>query len=46
MHMEEPCFDILRTREQLGYSVYCTHTNMYNVIGFDVTVNSQANKYK
>ncbi|XP_013394471.1 nardilysin [Lingula anatina] len=46
MRMEEPCFDILRTREQLGYSVFCTHRDTNGVLGMSVTVCTQANKFK
>ncbi|XP_031561140.1 nardilysin-like [Actinia tenebrosa] len=45
MKMEEPCFDILRTREQLGYSVFCACRNTFGIIGFSVTVQSQAEKF-
>ncbi|EDO31509.1 predicted protein [Nematostella vectensis] len=45
MMMEEPCFDILRTREQLGYSVSCTCRNTFGVLGFSVSVQTQAEKF-
>lgn len=45
MQMEEPCFDILRTQEQLGYSVFCTCRNTFGVLGFSVTVQTQAGKF-
>ena len=41
--MEEPVFDILRTKEQLGYSVYASIRNTYGTLGFVVYVNSQVN---
>lgn len=45
MLMEEPVFDILRTKEQLGYSVFSMLRNTYGITGLSVTVNSQATKY-
>ncbi|XP_065834712.1 nardilysin-like [Oscarella lobularis] len=43
--MEEPCFDILRTKEQLGYSVYPTCRCTHGVLGFSVTVVTQVEKF-
>ncbi|CAG9829034.1 unnamed protein product [Diabrotica balteata] len=43
--IEEPLFDILRTKEQLGYHVYCALRDTYGVLGYSITVNSQANKF-
>lgn len=43
--MEEPCYAILRTREQLGYSVFCTCRNTDGILALSVTVCSQANKF-
>ncbi|XP_061744582.1 nardilysin-like [Nerophis ophidion] len=45
MHMEEPCFDFLRTKETLGYQVYPTCRNTSGVLGFSVTVATQATKF-
>lgn len=45
MLIEEPLFDILRTKEQLGYSVSCSLRDTYGVLGYSVTVNTQADKY-
>ncbi|XP_071521407.1 nardilysin-like [Panulirus ornatus] len=45
MVMDEPVFDVLRTREQLGYHVYCTNHNTFGILGLSITVNSQANKF-
>jgi len=45
MLMEEPVFDVLRTQEQLGYSVYNSLRNTHGVLGFTITVNTQATKY-
>lgn len=42
--MEEPLFDILRTQEQLGYSVSCSHRFNYGILGLSFTVQSQENK--
>ncbi|XP_056460504.1 nardilysin-like [Gadus chalcogrammus] len=45
MHMEEPCFDFLRTKEMLGYQVYPSCRNTSGVLGYSVTVETQATKY-
>uniref|UniRef100_A0A672JBN4 Nardilysin a (N-arginine dibasic convertase) n=1 Tax=Salarias fasciatus TaxID=181472 RepID=A0A672JBN4_SALFA len=45
MHMDEPCFDFLRTKETLGYHVYPTCRNTSGVLGFSVTVETQATKF-
>ncbi|KAK2835068.1 hypothetical protein Q5P01_015552 [Channa striata] len=45
MHMEEPCFDFLRTKETLGYQVYPICRNTSGVLGFSVTVETQATKF-
>uniref|UniRef100_A0A3P9K9K4 Nardilysin n=1 Tax=Oryzias latipes TaxID=8090 RepID=A0A3P9K9K4_ORYLA len=45
MLMEEPCFDFLRTKETLGYQVYPTFRNTSGVLGFSVTVETQATKF-
>ncbi|KAB7506989.1 Nardilysin [Armadillidium nasatum] len=45
MAMDEPVFDTLRTKDQLGYHVYCTNRNTYGILGISITVNSQADKY-
>nr|XP_046247004.1 nardilysin b [Scatophagus argus] len=45
MHMEEPCFDFLRTKETLGYQVYPTCRNTSGVLGFSITVETQATKF-
>ena len=39
--MSEPCFDTLRTKEQLGYDVFSMIRNTFGVIGVSITVNSQ-----
>ena len=43
--MEEPVFDTLRTKEQLGYTVYNTLRNTYGILGMSISVNSQATKF-
>ena len=45
MLMEEPVFDILRTKEQLGYTVFSMLRNTYGILGVSITVNSQATKF-
>ncbi|XP_037553696.1 nardilysin b [Nematolebias whitei] len=45
MHMEEPCFNFLRTKETLGYQVYPACRNTSGVLGFSVTVGTQATKF-
>ncbi|KAM9842855.1 nardilysin-like [Aulostomus maculatus] len=45
MLMEEPCFDFLRTKETLGYHVYPTCRNTSGVLGFSITVETQATKF-
>ena len=34
MLLEEPCFDQLRTKEQLGYTVTCSYRNTSGAVGF------------
>ncbi|KAJ9601642.1 hypothetical protein L9F63_000175, partial [Diploptera punctata] len=46
MFMEEPVFDVLRTKEQLGYHVYSSLRYTFGIVGFSVTVNCQAYKYR
>lgn len=38
-------FNQLRTKEQLGYDVSCSHQNLYGILGYSVTVQTQADKY-
>ncbi|XP_053103631.1 nardilysin-like isoform X2 [Hemicordylus capensis] len=45
MQMEEPCFDYLRTKQTLGYHVYPSTRNTSGILGFSVTVTTQASKY-
>lgn len=43
--IEEPVFDILRTKEQLGYDVGSSARNTFGVLGYMIVVNCQANKF-
>lgn len=43
--MEEPLFDVLRTKEQLGYSVECSHRFNNGILGLTVAVQSQETKH-
>ncbi|XP_071897732.1 nardilysin isoform X4 [Anas platyrhynchos] len=45
MHMEEPCFNFLRTKETLGYHVYPAYRNNSGIIGFSISVTTQATKH-
>ncbi|KAL3267874.1 hypothetical protein HHI36_007015, partial [Cryptolaemus montrouzieri] len=44
MIIEEPLFDILRTKEQLGYSLYCKQIETFGIMGYIITINAQATK--
>lgn len=44
MIIEEPLFDTLRTKEQLGYHVYCSSRDTFGVLGFSISVFSQVTK--
>lgn len=43
--MEEPMFDQLRTKEQLGYDIQCDYKNTIGILGFCVSACIQADKY-
>ncbi|KAK6179262.1 hypothetical protein SNE40_011665 [Patella caerulea] len=43
--MKEPCFDILRTKHQLGYSVGANTRTNNGILGLQVYVQSQATKF-
>ncbi|XP_011881239.1 PREDICTED: nardilysin isoform X2 [Vollenhovia emeryi] len=45
MIMEEPLFNRLRTQEQLGYDVSCTLRDINGILGYSITVHTQADKY-
>jgi nardilysin len=46
MLMGEPVFDVLRTKEQLGYQVYSILRDTFGVLGFSVTVTCRAGKHR
>ncbi|KAJ8711272.1 hypothetical protein PYW07_008517 [Mythimna separata] len=39
------CEDNLRTKEQLGYSVFSMMRYTFGVLGFSITVNTQVDKF-
>lgn len=41
----EPLFNILRTKEQLGYSVCSVICTTYDILGYNIQVNAQAGKH-
>lgn len=43
--MEEPLFDILRTKEQLGYAISCSHRANNGILGFSLTLQIQEEKF-
>ncbi|XP_053683662.1 nardilysin-like [Sabethes cyaneus] len=45
MLIEEPLFDILRTKEQLGYDISTTMRDNFGILGYSITVHSQENKF-
>ncbi|XP_012524901.1 nardilysin isoform X2 [Monomorium pharaonis] len=45
MIMEEPLFNRLRTQEQLGYDVSCALRDLNGILGYSITVHTQADKY-
>ncbi|XP_011685956.1 PREDICTED: nardilysin-like [Wasmannia auropunctata] len=45
MIMEEPLFNRLRTQEQLGYDVSCVLRDVNGILGYTITVHTQADKY-
>ncbi len=42
--MEEPVFDTLRTKEQLGYTVFAVFRNSFGVLGFSITICAQVSQ--
>lgn len=44
-HMEEPCFDTLRTNKQLGYIVYSSSRQTHGILGYSITIQSQSTKF-
>lgn len=45
MIAEEPLFDILRNKEQLGYDVACTARDNYGILGYSIDIHSQESKF-
>lgn len=45
MLIKEPLFDILRTKEQLGYDISVTIRDNFGIMGYSVTVFSQEDKF-
>ncbi|XP_046617809.1 nardilysin-like [Neodiprion virginianus] len=45
MLMEEPLFNQLRTQEQLGYNVFCLMRDTFGILGYSITVCTQADKF-
>lgn len=45
MIAEEPLFDILRNKEQLGYDVSCSLRDNYGILGYSIDIHSQENKF-
>ncbi|XP_055534870.1 nardilysin isoform X2 [Wyeomyia smithii] len=45
MLVEEPLFDILRTKEQLGYDISTTMRENFGILGYSITVHSQEDKF-
>ncbi|CAL7942606.1 unnamed protein product [Xylocopa violacea] len=43
--MEEPLFNQLRSQEQLGYDVFCLLRDTFGILGYSITVYTQADKY-
>lgn len=43
--IREPLFNMLRTQEQLSYSVSCSVKREYKMLGFSITIESQEMKY-
>ncbi|XP_064624973.1 nardilysin-like [Lineus longissimus] len=43
--MEDPCFNILRTKKQLGYSVFAMNRNTADIIGLSVSVCSNSSQF-
>lgn len=45
MIMEEPLFNQLRTLEQLGYNINCLIRDTFGILGYSITVYTQATKF-
>ena len=44
--MREPCFNTLRTKHQLGYTVFTKNFDTNGIIALGVVVECQANKFR
>lgn len=45
MIAEEPLFDSLRSKEQLGYDVSCSLHDNHGILGYSIAINSQETKF-
>lgn len=45
MIAEEPLFDSLRSKEQLGYDVFCQLHDNHGILAYSIMVNSQETKF-
>ncbi|KAL0273801.1 UNVERIFIED_CONTAM: hypothetical protein PYX00_006388 [Menopon gallinae] len=45
MLMEEPLFDNLRTKQQIGYDVHCLLRDTFGVLAFSITIYFQSYKF-
>ncbi|KAK6618928.1 hypothetical protein RUM44_003309 [Polyplax serrata] len=45
MMMDEPLFDNLRTKQQIGYDVHCLQRDTFGILGFSITVFFQSSKF-
>ena len=43
--MDEPLFDNLRTKQQIGYDVHCLLRDTFGILAFSVTVFFQCSKF-
>ena len=43
--MAEPCFDVLRTKESLGYDVECSYRSTDGACGYSLSISAQSAKY-
>lgn len=42
---QEPLFDVLRSKEQLGYDVSCEVREIHGILGYTIKINSQEDKF-
>lgn len=45
MLMDEPLFDSLRTKQQIGYDVHCMLRDTFGILAFSITVFFQSHKF-